>query len=353
MISMSGSRWKGAATLVTVSGIAFTIATSGALAQDDAVVATPAAESSVENATPPAIAANGAGAFDKAQLTESIQQLTDVIAVVQKDRDSVANTIDLTEIDALLAKATELRDSAKATLQTDDVSTAPQAIFTGLQSAGAAHGLIKAGVEAYGLPSQQAHASRVLVQAYYAIDEITSGLKPDADANATFFAETAKRLYSNAFELYNAGTYTQAEQTAAVAQQVATIGSPEFEIATSGCAEPGVIVVDGENLKPETSVGVPEARVPPGDNPNGAFQEGQLPANVEVVLPPKQGGNPSGSVNGPRVDVYPGTRDGGIPAPYPGVFTVNGPSFSSGTVFSLSGLDGSDTPLEVPAPNFD
>lgn len=223
MVKANGFRWRQAAGAVGVTGFAFSMATTGVMAQEDA---TPAA------GTPPAIEQpavqspeGGATAVEKTRLAEAIQGLTDTIALVQADRAAVSSQIDAMEIDGLLTKATELRDAAQVTLQTDDVSTAPQSIMAATQAASAAQALIEAQLSGYGLPSHQGQTSHVLVQAYYAIDEATALTTKDADANAAFFLETAKRLYATAYEQYNAGTFAQAERTAQVALQVAQIGT--------------------------------------------------------------------------------------------------------------------------------
>ena len=378
-----GSRWKSAAKAVAAGGFAFTLATSGALAQETAtpesgtVVAeegtSSAGGSGVVSAEQPAVTIYSANAVDKVQLTESIQQLTDTIALVQTDRDSVSGTIDVTEIDELLAKATELRDAARATLETDDVSTAPQAIFEGLQSATAAHGLIEAGVSAYGLPSQQARASRVLVQAYYTIDGASSSLKEDAGANASFFTESAKRLYAQAYELYNAGTYAQAERTAAVAQQVALIGNPAFGFGKAGFITPSMTIAGeagfseagGVDVAPNAEAGVvvggnDEAGMKSEESHGGTSAAGKAeggiagggPANVEIEVPRVESGAVSIAGGDGSVTLIPVDR-GGFEGPFAATAGISGANFSTGIVFSLGGPDASATPLEVPAPNFD
>ncbi|MEA2529715.1 MAG: hypothetical protein QOG89_1359, partial [Thermomicrobiales bacterium] len=99
--------------------------------------------------------------------------MTDTIATVQRDRDSVAGTADLAAVDDLLAKATKLRDAGKATLDGDDVSAAPRQLLAAHGAAMAAESLLRAQLSDYGLPSQQAAASRTLVAAYNHIDEIS------------------------------------------------------------------------------------------------------------------------------------------------------------------------------------
>jgi hypothetical protein len=227
MANSIGSCWRQAAAAVVVAVLALSTVTTGVLAQDDA---TPPAGSPPNAEEPAAVEGSspGATAAEKTRLAAEIQALTDAIALVQTDRDAVASQIDTAEIDALLVKATELRDAAQASLETDDVSTAPRTIMAGMQTTMAAQALLEAELTDFGLPSQQGRASHVLVGAYYAIDEAsalaTTETEASPDADAAFFLATAQRLYERAYEQYNAGTYAQAERTALVAQQVAVIG---------------------------------------------------------------------------------------------------------------------------------
>jgi len=354
-----GTKLKSAAAVAAFSGAALTMATSGALAKDTKV-ATPTTESGspeagTAEAIQPATPANGANAIDKARLSESIQQLTDAITAVQQDRDAVASQIDVTEIDLLLAKATELRDAATATLQSDDVSTAPQSIVNGLQTAQAAQGLIEAGVSDYGLPSQQSRTSRVLVQAYYAIDEALSTTAGSTDTNAAFFSDSAKRLYGAAYELYNSGVYAQAERTAAVAQQVAMIGSTKVSISTFDSAAPGMTVEGGAvdvqpGTKAEPGFSVNGGKSFPADVPPAESTTPGAPRSRVVELTPFDGGEASGTIVGPNFAVVlPGVpfgRMGPVEGGQDGGFVV------SGGPELIPGADTS-TPLEVPAPNFD
>lgn len=320
MVQSTRIRWRGAAAAVAATGLALTMAT-GALAQDEA---TPEAGTS-PNTEQPGVAASpdtGATVTEKTRLTEAIQNLTDTIALVQADRDAAASNIDVAEIDALLAKATELRNAAQATLETDDLSTAPRSVIAGTQTALAAQALIEAQLSAYGLPSQQGPASRVLVEAYYAIDEATALVADNADANAGFFTETAQRLYTAAYEQYNAGTYDQARQTAQVALQVAQIGSilnSDVSVTEGGLKERIEIAPGGAVIEPDA----------PGAGPAG------LPSHASMMPETRL---PAIEKDGPASIEIHGGEVMAIPA--------NGKAIFSGGIADQSVLD-------VPEPNFE
>src|SRR5262249_32072546 len=118
---------------------------------------------------------------------------------------------------------TKLRDDAKATLAGDDVSAAPQQLFAAHGAAMAAEALLRAPLADYGLPSQQAGASRTLVAVYNQIKEISDRVSGTDNADAKSFTTTAQNLYKTAYDLYNAGTYARAASTADVAAQLAGI----------------------------------------------------------------------------------------------------------------------------------
>jgi hypothetical protein len=327
MVQSTRIRWRGAAAAVAATGLALTMAT-GALAQDNA---TPEA-GTPPNTEQPGVATSpntGATASEKTQLTEAIQNLTDVIALVQADRDAAASKIDVAEIDALLAKATELRNAAQATLGTDDLSTAPRSVIAGTQTALAAQALIEAQLSAYGLPSQQGPASHVLVEAYYAIGEATAPVTANADPNAGYFTEAAQRLYTAAYEQYNAGTYDQARQTAQVALQLAQIGSilnSDLTVMEGGLKNERIEVAPGAVIQGEG----PDAGLPPHAS---GMPEFRLPA-IE------KGGPESIEIHGG--EVHGGEEFGGEGMAIP----ANGKA-----IFSTELAD--QSVLDVPEPNFE
>jgi hypothetical protein len=321
--------------LVTAVGV------TGAFAQDatpePSTQSTPAAGTA--EATPEQYRATAA---ERTALAEQVQHVTDTIATVQADRDAVGGTGDWTAVDDLLAKANQLRDAAKATLETDDLMPARQQLGAAEGAAMAAEALIRAQLSDYGLPSQQAGASRALVAAYNQIHETSDRVNAGTDDNAKAFATTAQGLYQTAYDLYNAGTYAQAARTAEVALQVAGLADilgTEFTIGTAS---------GGANIVPANGQDVV---VIEGGTRDGGFGRGGRDERGEV----KRGGEPA-------IEVRPGFQDGGEPG-----FTVEGEPGFSGVItlepaagtraigFGGSGIDdfSTDSPLEVPAPDFD
>jgi len=323
LMGQSRTRLLGAAIgtcLVTAVGV------SGAIAQDATPVpsdqATPSAQTG--EATPGEYHASAA---EKTALAEQLQHVSDTIATVQKDRDAVGGTGDWTTVDDLLTKATQLRDAAKTTLEGDDVSVAPQQLFAAEGAAMAAESLIRAQLSDYGLPSQQAGASRTLVAAYNQIAEVSDRVNTGTDENAKGFATTAQNLYKTAYDLYNAGTYAQAARTAEVATQVAGIAdvfSGSVEFAAGGKVE----------FNDEPANGQDVVIVEPGEGGPGFAPDERGHVEHREVRPgiPGKGeaGFPAIVVDGPR------GKGGG--------FAVGAPGYDD---FST------ESPLDVPAPNFD
>jgi hypothetical protein len=317
LIDRSRARLLGATVgtcLVTAIGI------SGALAQD----ATPTLG---DTATPPAQTQPQkpdarASAAARTALAEHLQRVTDTIATVQKDRDAVT-TGDLAAVDDLLDKATRLRDDAKATLAGDDISAVPQQLFAAQGAAVSAEALLRAQLSDYGLPSQQAGASRTLVAAYNQIKEISDRVSATDDVDAKDFAMTAQSLYKTAYDLYNAGTYAQAASTADVAARVA--GLADLMAAPSTVTIPA----DGKGVVVEPGPGQPGSETRDGE----PGERGNRGPSIDVAASfPNQGPGEPGRV----VVVGPGSDVGGV-------------SVGGGPIDDFS----TDSPLEVPAPSFD
>jgi hypothetical protein len=303
--------------LVTAVGVTNAFAQDGTPVPSDQ--ATPVTQT--DEATPRASAA------EKTALAEQLQDVTDTIATVQADRDAVGGNGDWTAVDDLLAKATQMRDTARATVDGDDVSAARQQLAAAEGAAMAAESLIRAQLSDYGLPSQQAGASRALVAAYNRIAEVSDRVSAGSDDNAKGFATAAQHLYKTAYDLYNTGTYAQAARTAEVATQVAGLAD-----VLSGAA---VLSTDG-----------------------GGMIAGEPADGQDVVIIERRGGRPGFGPN----ERGRGKRDEGMPG-FPGDDEVGTPRLvvigpgGKGDGFAGPGAgDGgfsTDSPLEVPAPDFD
>jgi hypothetical protein len=275
-----------------------------------------------------------ATAAERTALAEHIQQITDTIATVQADRDAVGGTGDWTTVDDLLAKANQLRDAAKATLETDDLTPVRQQLFAAEGAAMAAESLVRAQLSNYGLPSQQAGASRTLVAAYNQIHETSNRVNAGTDENAKAFVTTAQNLYQTAYDLYNAGTYAQAARTAEVALQVAGIADILGTEFTVGTASGGVNI---ESANGQDVVVIEGGTKEDGFGRGGRDERGEVKVGGESTIEVRSGFTIKGESGFSGVVVLePATGARG--------FGVGGP-----------GLDdfSTDSPLEVPAPDFD
>jgi hypothetical protein len=285
-----------------------------------AVVAQEATPTPSASATPSATTGQppnpefGGTAEEKTALAEAVQRVSDTIAAVQKDRDAAAGKTDLGTVDALLAQAGKLRDEAKAALQTADVSKAPRQLLVANEEAMAAEALIRAQLAAYGLPSQQAGASRTLVAAYNVIDEVSGRTASTTDQDSASLVTTAQGLYKAAYDLYNAGTYAQAAGTAEVAARVARLA----DVLTSDLA-----TVPG----PGQAIEIGPQKGHRGDG----FGRGQGVPGVEFG--PE---GPGPDANGPV-----------------GAIVIEGKGLDIGGFGDGASGFSTETPLEVPAPNFE
>lgn len=260
-------------------------ATPAAITAEPAAQATPGASS----ATLPATASRPLPAAAKEQAALLVQDATDAIAVVQRDRDAVRDTADLQVVDQLLGAATTLRDQAHAAIAANDASQSGRLAIAAAETARAASGLIEAQLATYGLPSQQAGASRLLLSAYYHIQEATDRTEgdPASSTDAAKLVATAQALYKTAYDLYGGGVHAQAMGTADVAARLAGIavalvpdddhpaipqvvpgewgGLPRDESAAvpvpSAWIEPPVVLDDPADAHPGA---VDRAVVPPG-----------------------------------------------------------------------------------------
>ena len=198
---------------MTAAGLAAAVGGSFARAQ----VATPIAD---DSATPSADTTPGADEWSNA-----LSRVDEEIASAQADRDAIASQTDVTVVDELLSLATALRNQASsASSGSDDILTLRLARGASA-AAQAAVELIKAQMADYGLPSQQARASRILERANEVIEAFSSEVSGSTDANVTTAIQLAQRLYQTAYDRYNAGTYAEAMGTASVAAKLARIAA--------------------------------------------------------------------------------------------------------------------------------
>jgi TolA-binding protein len=173
-----------------------------------------------QESTPAASETPQAGTSTGNALDALLQKLDSIISQVKTDRDAVSSTIDVSVVDQLLTKATALRDQVASTASTDK-QQAYQLAQAVVALARAAAAVIQAELSNYGLPSQQARASRFVANAHGQITEISDLVSNSTDANVTESIALAQQLYRAAYDAYNAGTYTKAMALARAASAVA------------------------------------------------------------------------------------------------------------------------------------
>ncbi len=174
-------------------------------------------------ATPPATSDRSGRENDELDVTAMIDQATTMVSEVSTDRDAVSVQIDTATVDDLLAHASDLIGRAQATSASD--ANQPVRLLSGaVATAEAAHELLEARLTYAGLPSQEGRASRTLAAAYEQIDAVSGPSSSTSDVDTSFYVTTAQALYGEAFDLYGAGSFNQASETAATAARIAATG---------------------------------------------------------------------------------------------------------------------------------
>lgn len=178
---------------------------------------------------------------DNLIVEEEFQRVALLIQTVSDDRDFAGSTIDTGTVDALILSAESLLDDARTALYASDYRQAQSLAKVAADTAKAARGLMEAGMADYGFPSQQAQASRELVNVYYAVQEVTGQSANLSAVDVGLYVTTAQDLYGEAYDLYNDGQYEQAMQTAHVADQLGRIAYSIQEAygQVSGSGGPG------------------------------------------------------------------------------------------------------------------
>lgn len=155
--------------------------------------------------------------------TAALARVDDVIASVETDRDAAGSGIDFSEIDTLIGQAGIHRDLAQTAVEAGDNVEAVRQAFVAVGSARAARGMIETGLDHPGLPSDEARAGRVLTRVHAGIVAVTEESASATDPNVEFFVSHAQMLYTNAYELNEAGAFAQALGTGRVAGDLARI----------------------------------------------------------------------------------------------------------------------------------
>jgi len=185
---------------------------------------------------------NGLSTSDSSVVEEEFQRVALLIQTVSDDRDFAGSTIDTVTVDALILNAESLLDDARTALNAGDYRQAQGLGRAAADTAKAANGLMRSGMADYGFPSQQAQASRQLVNVYYAVQEVTGQSANLSTVDVSFYITTAQELYAEAYDLYKDGAYEQAMQTAHVAGQIGRIAYTIQEVngQVSGFGGPGL-----------------------------------------------------------------------------------------------------------------
>lgn len=214
--------------------LASTVVAAGAFriagAQDD-----PATPDATPGGTP-AVDTNGTAAAgtDQALAEEAVTRADAIIRSVRTDRDSVASSNAVSDVDPILSQADIHHDRAEAALAS---GTEPEAVREATVAGAAARTarlLLEARLSYPGLPSQDVRTSRGLVRAYEDIAAVSADAGSATDANVGFFITNAQQLYASASDLYAGGAFAQAAGTAQAATSLA-------RIATLLMADPSMI----------------------------------------------------------------------------------------------------------------
>lgn len=156
---------------------------------------------------------------------EALARADAVILSVQADRDAVASSTDLTEVDAILTQASVHRDLGRGAIT---AGTIPEAVRQAIVAGGTAHAsrmLLKARLSYPGLPSQESRSSRALARTFEEIAAVTADAASATDTNVDFFIANAQDLYTSAYDLYGGGAFAQAAGTGRAAGLLARIAT--------------------------------------------------------------------------------------------------------------------------------
>lgn len=181
------------------------------------------AQSTQTNASGTPAAGNAIDSESGAQ-ENMVQAASDAIALVKKDRDSVASKIDVKTVNQILTIATDLQSQASSAT-TSSTPSQDQLASAAETTGWAARDLIEAELSPFGLPSRQIGVSQELADNHAAITaagKTVMAAKSKDAATATAAATTSlltisQQLYTSAYDQYGKGMFMQAEKTAEAA----------------------------------------------------------------------------------------------------------------------------------------
>lgn len=233
------------------------------------------AESSTTNPIgTPAAGSTGGNQSDSQENT--VQTASDAIALVKKDRDSVASKIDVTTVDQILIAATGLLGQASSATTASGPSQ-DQLASSAETAAWAARDLIEADLSVFGLPSQQIEVSQELADSHASIvaakNTVTAAKSKDATATTTTTSllTISQQLYTLAYDQYGKGVFAQAEKTAEAASGLVDAIDELLGAADSGTSEGKDNHGDGEK---NDNNGTPDTTGESGTNDSSQNDEG-------------------------------------------------------------------------------
>lgn len=209
-----------------------------------------------------------------ASVTKEISNFDTQLTSVKADRDYANGKMDLAVVNGLIDRTSALRGAAQSALTTNNLTQAGGDIRAAESALRGADDLIIASLGTTGLPSaanrpvrptaptgsaasatptadqQKARTSNELARTYQSIVSTSNNVKANSSVanDPTFYTTTAQALYKQAYDLYNAGKYDAASQTARAAGTVAHTADDLLRAAGVAQAGPQAVPVPAPNF---------------------------------------------------------------------------------------------------------
>jgi hypothetical protein len=238
---MSFDRRKALAGAV-VAGVGAAATVGLVYAQESTPEASP---STGDEATP------DASSNDTGRAQVDLEALNASLELVQGDLDAVRDQINATTIEFLLAQATDLIAQIQAASDAGTTDGVQRDAFAAIALLHAISTLIRAQITYPGLPSEEARSSQTLARAFETIEEAGTVAGSARDVDTSFYITTAQSTYTAAYDLYTAGSWTQAALTAKSASEVAaatvltSTAEERFGFGMRGPDKPGGLLDGG------------------------------------------------------------------------------------------------------------
>ena len=216
----------------------------------------------------------GATTPTTALVTRAISNFDTRLTSVKADRDYANGKMDLGIVNGLIDRTGALRGAAQSALTANNLTQADADIRAAESALRGADDLIIASIGITGLPSaanrptrptaptgsaapvaptadqQKARTSNELAHTYQSIVSTSNNVKTNSGVanDPTFYTTTAQALYKQAYDLYNAGKYDAASQTARAAGTVAHTADDLLRAAGVAQAGPQAVPVPAPNF---------------------------------------------------------------------------------------------------------